>query len=100
MKKCQFLLSMVIVVLGFTACQKGGNIFQASAKAGRNAQLAQIIAAKRNFYASLSTSDPGSSQTQSTGVHGFNHIRALEKITRWDKAQLLRISVRDVVGVP
>jgi len=99
MKKCRFLLSIVILAITFNSCQKGGTSFRGAVMGNGNPQLAQIIAAKRAFYKNLST-EPGSLTTQTTGGKGFNHIKSLEKISRWDKAYSIRVSGHDIVVVP
>ena len=96
MKKCRFLLSIVILAITFNSCQKGGTSFRGAVMGNGNPQLAQIIAAKRAFYKNLST-EPGSLTTQTTGGKGFNHIKSLEKISRWDKAYSIRVSGHDIV---
>src|SRR5450631_1620747 len=100
MTKVQVMLcASVLLCIGYYACQKAGNSRKTTPVVSTDPKLAEIIGAKRDFYNGLSAMKGTTIESVQDGSAGFNPLKSLERICRWDRAKIVHLSGRDVVIV-
>src|ERR1700676_211976 len=101
MRKAQAILCiLVIFCIGYYACQKQSSARNTSPGGIKDGNLAEIIGAKRDFFSNLHSMKTTTTESTGVGSTGFNPLKSLEKICRWDRAKIVHLSGRDVVIVP